>query len=281
MFSALSPGAIHVTAPDIESAIAAAKKGGFEGVEVSASEVADRVERDGSESIRSLFQQAQVRPAGWGLPTAWQGSQDEFERSLGELPRLAKACAEIGCNRAFTWIMPISDEREFAENYKFHVSRLKPIAEALSGAGCRFGMEFIGPKTIRDRARFPFIYRMGEMLELASDVGPNTGLLLDCWHWYTSGGTLEELGNLKARDVVYVHINDAPAGVEVDRQIDNRRALPGETGVIDIAGFLDALRSMGYDGPIVPEPFKRELADLTSDEERLRVVGESMRRVWR
>ena len=41
----------------------------------------------------------------------------------------------------------------------------------------------------------------------------------------------------------------------MDDYMDNERALPGATGVVDIAGFLGALNTIGYDGPIVPEPF--------------------------
>ena len=67
----------------------------------------------------------------------------------------------------------------------------------------------------------------------------------------------------------------------VDEQVDNVRALPGETGVIDIAGFLQALRTIGYDGPVVPEPFKKELNDLPSDDDRLEVVGSAMTAIFR
>ena len=59
-------------------------------------------------------------------------------------------------------------------------------------------------------------------------------------------------------------------------QLDNVRDLPGATGVIDIAGFLRALQSIGYDGPVTPEPFKKELAALPSDEVRLKKVGAAM-----
>ena len=31
---------------------------------------------------------------------------------------------------------------------------------------------------------------------------------------------------MKNEDIVAVHLNDAPAGVPVDRQVDNRRELP-------------------------------------------------------
>ena len=265
---------------DLESSILAAKVGGFEGVEVSPKEIADRLEIHGPESIKGRFDSEGIRPAGWGLPTAWRGSEQEFASSLRELPRLARACAAMGATRTFTWIMPMSDELDLARNTLFHVSRLKPVADVLAEAGCRFGLEFIGPKTLRDKGRHPFVYTSSGMLELAAQIGSNVGLLLDCWHWYTSGGTLADLAEMSNQQIVYVHVNDAPAGIARDAQLDNVRALPGETGVIDIGGFMAALRRIGYDGPVVPEPFKNELAALPTDEARLHAVGESMRRIW-
>src|SRR6185369_16124190 len=98
-------------------------------------------------------------------------------------------------------------------------------------------------------------HQMAPMLEMGAEIGSNVGLLLDVWHWYTSGGTVDELKALRNEQVVYVHVSDAPVGVPVDKQIDNKRCLPGATGVIDIGGFLGALKQIGYDGPIVPEPF--------------------------
>ena len=97
-----------------------------------------------------------------------------------------------------------------------------------------------------------FIWDMKRMLELGQVIGTgNVGLLLDCWHWYTSGGTVPELLALRPEQVVYVHVNDAPAGIDRDAQVDNVRCLPGETGVIDIVGFLQALQTIGYDGPVL------------------------------
>jgi sugar phosphate isomerase/epimerase len=121
---------------------------------------------------------------------------------------------------------------------------------------------------------------MQGMLDMGAEIGPNVGLLLDCWHWYTSHGTVEDLRRLKPEQVVYVHVNDAPSGVPVDEQVDSVRCLPGETGVIDIAAFLQVLQSIGYDGPVTPEPFKKELKDLPDDEARLKTVGASMDKIF-
>ena len=281
MYKALSPHAIGVRPGNLEEAIAAAKKGGFEGVEINAAEVADRLEANGADEIEQLFASAGIRPAGWGLPTDWRTSEESWRKGLEELPRLARAAAAIGANRTSTWILPGSDERPFEENRRFHIERFTPIAQILADNGCRLGLEFVGPKTSRDARKYPFIYRMPEMLEMGAEIGPNVGLLLDCWHWYTSHGTLEELHTLRPEQVVYVHVNDAPSGIPVDEQLDHVRALPGETGVIDIAGFLGALQAIGYDGPVVPEPFKKELNALPSDDARLETVGAAMDAIFR
>lgn len=279
MYSALSPGAIGVRVTSLEEAIAAARQAGFAGVEFSPAEVADRVDAQGVDAVRHIFDAAGIRPAGFGLPVDWRGDEATWQRDLALLPRLAQAAAAIGGGRTMTWIMPCSDTLPFPENRAFHVKRFQPIARVLAEHGCRLGLEFIGTKTLRDSQQYPFIYRMEEMLAMAADIGPNVGILLDTWHWYTSGGTLEDLRALRPEQVVYVHVNDAPAGIPVEAQIDNVRALPGETGVIDIAGFLQALRAIGYDGPVAPEPFSEKLRALPSDEERLRLIRESMRRI--
>ncbi|HZO87577.1 MAG TPA: sugar phosphate isomerase/epimerase family protein [Chthonomonadaceae bacterium] len=281
MYKALSPGAIGVRTNNLQEAIAAAKKGGFEGVEFGAQEVANLVEQRGADYVRSLFAEAGIRPAGWALPVDWRTTEENWRKGLGELPRLAQAAAAIDSTRTMTWIMPSSDERPLEENRRFHIERFQPIARILADNGCHLGLEFIGPKTLRESQKYPFIHTMGAMLEMGQEIGPNVGLLLDCWHWYTSHGTLEELRALRPEQVVYVHVNDAPAGVPVDEQIDSVRALPGETGVIDIVGFLQALESIGYDGPVTPEPFKRSLNDLPTDEDRLQLVGQAMDKIFR
>jgi sugar phosphate isomerase/epimerase len=93
----------------------------------------------------------------------------------------------------------------------------------------------------------------------------NLGLLVDCWHWYTSGGSTMDLASIPVEQVVHVHINDAPQ-VPRDEQIDNVRLLPGASGVIDIIGFMKTLGAIGYDGPVAVETFSEELNQLSPDE---------------
>jgi sugar phosphate isomerase/epimerase len=129
---------------------------------------------------------------------------------------------------------------------------------------------------MRDGHPYAFISTMHETFELIDRIGEdNVGVLLDCWQWYTSHGTAADLEALTPGQVTYVHLNDAPAGLERDEQIDDQRMLPGATGVIDVGTFLAAVRALGFDGPVAAEPFNAEFNTL-APASRARVARECL-----
>ena len=176
-------------------------------------------------------------------------------RGLAQLLALATMAAELEVLRTTTWIMPASDQLSYKENFAFHVKRLKPAAAILAEYGIRFGLEYVGPKTLWASKKYAFAHIMEQMLELCAAIGENMGLLIDSWHWCTSRETAADLRSLRPEQIVDVHINDALANVGIDEQIDNVRDFPGATGVIDVGTFLFILRELGYDGPVMVEPF--------------------------
>lgn len=147
--------------------------------------------------------------------------------------------------------MPASDSLSYVNNFKLHVKRVRHASQILDHNGIRLGLEYVGPKTSWTSRRYPFIHTMAETRELIAEVGKkNVRLVLDSWHWYTSGESAADILALTNAEIVSIDLNDAPAGVAVDQQIDSKRELPAATGVIDIKTFLDALRKVGFDGPI-------------------------------
>lgn len=278
MFPCLSPGAIGIKA-SLEESLRLAREYGFGGLDVPIHEVERIATAKSPEAVRQMYADAGVCPGCWGLPVNWRAEETKYHEELANLPRLAALGQAIGATRVTTWITPASDDLPFAENFRFHVARFQPIARILAEHGCRLGLEFIGPQTSRNGRKYGFLHTMDGMLALCAAVGDNVGLLLDSWHWYTSHGTLAELDHLNNEQVVYVHINDAPAGVPVDEQIDNVRCLPGETGVIDLVGFLRRLAAIGYDGPVTPEPFSQKVRQM-SPAEAARTTALALRGVW-
>jgi sugar phosphate isomerase/epimerase len=107
---------------------------------------------------------------------------------------------------------------------------------------------------------------MAETKDLIAEIGTgNLGLVLDSWHWWQAGDTVEDILSLKNEEIVSVDLNDAPDGVPKEQQKDGQRELPCATGVIDLATFLNALGRIGYDGPARAEPFNRALNELDNE----------------
>jgi sugar phosphate isomerase/epimerase len=211
----------------------------------------------------------------------WNKDEQQWRQDLAQLPRLAALGRDLGCLRTATWVPPNSTERAFHENFKWHVARFQPIAEILKAHNCRLGLEFIGPQTLRPPDKYPFIYNLEGMMDLIKAIGTgNAGLLLDAWHLYTSGGSLDDLDKLTNEDIVTVHVNDAPIGVALEAYIDHDRRLPMETGVIDLPGFMQKLVKIGYDGPVTPEPFSQRVNAIEDPLEAAQLTAEHMNRLW-
>ena len=279
MYKTLSPGAIGIRGLSLTEGIDLARSSGFEGLDFSIQEAAGLADEGGAAAVRSLFDDAGVKLGAWGMPVRWQS--DDWRADLEALPRYAALAAELGATRASTWCPPSSDEREFDENFAWHVERFGAIAEVLSAHGIRFGIEFIGPQTLRPADRHAFIYDMGGMLEMAAAIGTgNVGLLLDAWHLYTSGGSVDDLDRITKDDIVNVHVNDAPTGLTMATYNDHDRRLPCETGVLPLEGFMKKLIALGYDGPVTPEPFSARVNAMDDPAEAAAVTASSMDQLW-
>jgi sugar phosphate isomerase/epimerase len=276
MYKSLGPGAIGIRDLALPSAINLARATGFAGLEINIREIKTLSEVKGIFYIKALFDEAGVRPSHWGLPVAWR-DEGKWQHDLAELPALAKLAQNLDCVRTTTWCPPASDVSTYVENFAWHQERFGAIAAVLAEYDCKLGIEFIGPQTLRDGHKFPFIYTLEGMMELAQAIGTgNVGLLLDVWHLYTSGGDAHDIEAITAEDVVLVHVNDAPAGVAREAQIDSIRCLPMETGVVDAPAMLQKLSALGYDGPVMVEPFSQALnaiAKLDAVEAARRTMG--------
>jgi sugar phosphate isomerase/epimerase len=251
-------GAIGVRA-DQREAILLAHSHGFESVAPLPPYLAGLSEGQMDELLADLRSKRLVWGAA-GLPVNFRRDDATFQEDLAKLPRLAQGLQRAGVTRVGTWISPNHPELTYFQNFRQHVTRLREIAKVLGDSGLRFGLEYVGPKTSWTAARHPFIHTMAETKDLLAEIGlPNVGVVLDSWHWYTAGETVDDLRTLSNQDVVACDLNDAPAGIPVDQQMDNRRELPAATGVIDLRGFLTALVEIGYDGPVRAEPFNQQL----------------------
>ena len=275
MYRSLSGGPIGVRV-DFEKAVELAAHFGFEGVALDSGYAMTA----GPETVVQMLEERNLKPGGWGLPVRFLGPDEDFQAQLAKLPPVAEACSRAGDLRCSTWVSPASDEKPFDELFEVLRGQVTQVAGVLAEFDVRLGLEFIGPATSRASKKYEFIYTMDGMLELCRAAGTgNVGLLLDCWHLYTSGGSMDDVLGLTDDDVVQVHINDAPAGVALEDHLDNVRGLPGETGVMDVRRFLECLQQIGYTGPVMAEPFSERVRQMQT-EDAVRATKEAIDSVW-
>jgi len=266
MFASLNPGHVGIRI-DFREGLALAEQHGFGGFDAQLQPLHEEVTAHGAAAIRDLYLAHGLRIGAWNLPfMPYRVTEDAWKNWLDILPQMLASVQKLGALRAGMWILPGSNDLAYAANWDFHVARFTPIAKLLADHGVRLGLEFIGPETSQKNFQHPFIRSVKEALDLGRAIGPNCGLLLDAWHWHSAGGTRDDLRGLTRDQLVHIHIDDAPAGVDRSALIDNQRKLPGTTEVIDLDGFMQALADADYDGPVTAEPFDTTINALPAAE---------------
>ena len=274
----LSWGAIGVRANQLQ-AINYAAKHGFESIYADPGFLSSLDDAAHVELAATMKEHGIIWGAA-GLPVEFRKDEKTFREGLKKLPTMAKAMQLAGVTRVGTWLSPYHKELTYVANFRQHARRLRDCVQVLGDYGLRFGMEYVGPKTLWASTRHSFIHTMAEAKDLIAEIGrDNVGLVLDSWHWYTAHETVDDLRTLTNKDVIACDLNDAPVGPAVDEQIDSKRMLPSATGVIDLKTFLGVLFEIGYDGPIRAEPFNAQLNAMDNDA-ACRATSEAMKKAF-
>jgi sugar phosphate isomerase/epimerase len=286
MFISLPPWAVARNVPWPEQARLAARVG-YGGIDWAWAPA----RQAGVDATRALLAELKIRPTIVNLPgpNPLTGDDAAFQARLPQLDEDAAFSAAIGC-RCFQLVLgattPGGQPKE--ERWKFVRARLSAVSGVLAKHNVRLGLEFLGPLQFRtgrggaargataDPAAppppppVPFVWTLAETVKLCDESGPNLGATLDAWHWYHSGGTVADILATNRSRIVHVHISDARAMPPEDVR-DNMRLLPGE-GVIDLVGFLQALKTIGYEGGVAPETIGPRIPDDMPAEESARLA---------
>jgi sugar phosphate isomerase/epimerase len=87
---------------------------------------------------------------------------------------------------------------------------------------------------------------------------PKASTVLDPFHIFRGGGSVESIATLRARQIAVAHFNDTPTNPPREQQHDRDRVWPGE-GHLDLHRYVALLRQIGFDGWLSLELFREEL----------------------
>jgi sugar phosphate isomerase/epimerase len=201
------------------------------------------------------------------LPVDFSQTDSIFNDGIKVLKDYCKVMRKIDSVGFCRWIMPTSNNLTYLKNFKIHKERLKECAKIIGDNDMKLGLEFVGPKTLMARDQFSFIRTINELRELISEIDErNVGYQLDTFHLYCANHSIEDLRFLNKDDIIMCQLNDAVKGRTRDEQIDLERNLPGKTGLIDTAPFLNFLQEVGYDRTVSAEPFNKDLNKMNNEE---------------
>ncbi|WP_052487304.1 sugar phosphate isomerase/epimerase family protein [Gordoniibacillus kamchatkensis] len=229
----------------IEEQIRVAAEAGYEGIEIWVRDLEAYAAGGGKiGGLRSSAESCGIQIVNAIAFWAWS-DEDAAERARGfELARRElELLAELGCPAAAA--PPFGRvENVPLEQMAGHFAEL---AELARGFGVEPLLEFWG--------RAGRLSRLGEAVYVAIESGvADAKLLLDPFHMYTGGSSIEALSYVNGERIGIVHVNDYPASPPRETIADRDRVFPGE-GIFPSGRFAKLLHEAGYSGYLSLELF--------------------------
>jgi sugar phosphate isomerase/epimerase len=144
------------------------------------------------------------------------------------------------------------------------------VADRVSSAGIGLGFEyssFVPIRSLRQASDF--------VAEMATRA-PRQALMIDTWHFYQCGDTLEGLRELDPTLFGYLQLDDAlDPGPDTRFDTLNRRTLPGR-GNLDLVGFMSVCDEIGLEGVVSIEVMNAELRQLEVDDYARQVASTTL-----
>jgi sugar phosphate isomerase/epimerase len=234
-----------------ERRCAAAAAAGFVGVGLHVDDLA-RTVASGIDpaGMRAVLQGAGLRVveieflAGWALETE------------SDVPAVAATMAGVEAVAATLGGRHVSagEMRPGKVDLDVAAARLAGLADRLAARGLLVALEAFPWSALPD---------VGTAVELLRRAGsPDTGLLIDVWHFFNGGAGLDVLEDLPGAGVAAVQLNDGPR-VHADflRHARAARRLPG-SGDLDVVGLVRAVQATGFAGPWCVEVNTPEFREL-------------------
>ena len=83
--------------------------------------------------------------------------------------------------------------------------------------------------------------------------------MLDPFHIFRGGGSLESIAKLRGEQVAIMHFNDSPSLAPARNSSTTKTASIPATGISNLKRELDLLRQIGYDRWLSLELFREDL----------------------
>jgi sugar phosphate isomerase/epimerase len=230
--------ALHTWTVDttpLDQALAAAKAGGFDAVELRRIDF-ERCAKRGlsNQAILDLVRGAGLPVSALGVEYGWIFSTGaERERLFGVFGESCENAVALGCGLMMSAIGPGTAATDEA------VDNIRRAGEIAGGFGLRLTLEY--------QFQHPVVKSLDILRDLISRAGAkNVGLLLDAYHLQRGGRPGRGFEDVPGAEIFYVQLSDVPNAPPPGLPPVDR--LPPGKGIVDWTGLFQLLAEKDYRG---------------------------------
>lgn len=240
---------------DLATDIRAACAAGFDCLEIWAAKLRDFLKSNTTAELKRLFSKHNVEP--YSINSIERITfRDSSGRAtlLDECEKLCRIASEIACPYIVVvpGLLPEGATRD--DVIQESVQVLSELSRTAERYDVSLAFEFLGQPGCSVQT-----------LDLADEIikqvaRPNVGLVIDSFHFYAGGSTIDSINAIDPERLFIFHINDAE-DLPREQLEDRHRLLPG-LGILPLEEITTALRRINYNRIASVEIFRPEYWEL-------------------
>ena len=237
---------------DLPTDIRAAAAAGFDYLEIWAAKLRRFLEQHGTEDLNNLFNENRIKPLSINsIEHVTFRDTDVYAKIKTQCEELSAIAAALNC--PYVVVVPgklpaqaVTRDEIIDESAKV----LTELAEISRRHHVALAFEFLGQTDCSVQT-----------LDLADEIvqrvnQKDVGLVIDAFHFYAGGSTIQMIQAIDAQRLFIFHIDDAE-NLPRERLTDAQRLLPG-LGILPLREIIAAFRQIGYDANASVELFRPE-----------------------
>jgi 2-keto-myo-inositol isomerase len=237
---------------DLPTDIRAAAAAGFDYVEIWAAKLRRYLSDQSASDLKQLFDANEIRPLSINsIEHITFRAERDYDRIKAECEQLTEIAAAIDC--PYVVVVPGKlPQRKVTADEIIHesVRVLNELADIAARHNVALAFEFLGQTDCSVQT-----------LDLADEIvrrvdRQNVGVVIDAFHFYAGGSTIEMIEALDPQRLFIFHIDDAE-DLPRERLTDAHRLLPG-LGILPLREIIAAFRKIGYEANASVELFRPE-----------------------
>ncbi len=232
----------------LEQDIGAAAAAGFSILEICSDKLDDYLETHSPAELRHLLHAEGIQPASINSIEYITFRGSEYPLVEAQCQRYSEIAQAIGCKKLVVVPSPKPPGADWHYIKQESIHVLRDLAAIAEPHGVELAFEFLG----QPDCSVPTLDKCWEIVRETDH--PNVGLVLDTFHFFAGGSSMDSILAIDPQKIFIFHINDAEA-LPLSQLTDAHRLLPGE-GVIPLRDILHQLSKIGFDGLCSIELFR-------------------------